>query len=161
MMSDIINFLIGGFIMAFISEKILDEDLKYFLTFGFRDPWNNIITPDWWVIDREKNIFLFCRNGQGNKDIPLLFGLFINNSVVKIETVKKTEGDRFDKNLVIHWFINKITIPFSLIVNGYNKNNIKQLVVEAFYAMGTMGLERSKIIDVIIERIADPDLNNE
>jgi hypothetical protein len=80
---------------------------------------------------------------------------------VEIETVKKTEGDRFDKNLVIHWFINKITIPFSLIVNGYNKNNIKQLVVEAFYAMGTMGLERSKIIDVIIERIADPDLNNE
>jgi hypothetical protein len=59
MMSDIIIFLIGGFIMAFISEKILDEDLKYFLSFGFRDPWNNIITPDWWVIDREKNIFCF------------------------------------------------------------------------------------------------------
>jgi hypothetical protein len=45
--------------MAFISEKILGDDLKYFLTFGFRDPWNNIITPDWWVIDREKNIFYF------------------------------------------------------------------------------------------------------
>jgi hypothetical protein len=104
---------------------------------------------------------LFCRNGQGSKDIPLFFGLFIDNSVVEIETIKKTEGDRFEKNLVIHWFINKITIPFSLIINGYNKKIIKQLVVEAFYAMGTMGLERSKILDIIIERAADPDVNNE
>lgn len=141
--------------MRFKSEKIVrDEDKKYFNSFGLKDILGDLVEPYWWAIDKETGIFLFSRGG-GVFEVPESFGLYIDGDLIEIEVLEETEGDRFDNNLKIHWFIRKIYVPRKVIEKGYDENEIRGLVQEAFIGLGTTGIERTKILDVTVKIMAE------
>lgn len=48
--------------MAFVSERIKEEDKEYFNSIGFTQlATYKKVRPFWWVIDREREIIMTCR----------------------------------------------------------------------------------------------------
>ncbi len=137
--------------MAFISERIKEEDKEYFKTIGFtylvdRKP----LKPSWWAIDREQEIILVSRGGVPCEKI-MGYELYLSGELIEIEAVEKTEGDWFDRDLKVNWLINKIEIPKELFEKGYNVESVKNIIRVAFEGYGTRGIERSKILEVKVE----------
>ena len=86
--------------MAFVYEKLNEEDKEFFKSFGLRDPLSKFSpakVPIEWVADRENNIFFVCLGGLGyrfDKEFPpTWFYLIWNNKLVKIQVYDKLTGN--------------------------------------------------------------------
>ena len=147
--------------MDFISEKIENaEDIKYFNSLGFQDGTGKEVTPSWWVIDRTSGVFLFSC-GRSTFGLPQKYGLCVDKELVELKALSKTEGDRLESTLIVHWMISKIDIPVSLINRGYVEEDIVYMIEQAFTALGLLGMERKDIANVFVEITASPKIVKE
>ena len=143
--------------MAFIGERITTkEDKQYVASKGFTyiigDP---IISARSWAIDREKDMIL-VPTGGGGLEMPESYGLYLDGVIIDIEGNEKSEGERFDNDLKIHWFINKIRAPKTWFENGCGSDNLKQIITEAFIAYSYRRLKSSQVLEVTVEINAEP-----
>lgn len=146
--------------MAFISEKIREEDKEYFKSIGFTYLVDRkSLEPTWWAIDREQEIILVSRGGVPC-EIFMGYELYLSGELIEMEAVEKTEGDWFDSDLKINWLINKIEVSKELFEKGYDVESIKKIIRDAFEGYGTRGIERSKILEVKVEINAEPKQKN-
>lgn len=147
--------------MAFISERIREEDKEYFSSIGFTylvdgEP----LEPSWWAIDREKEIILVSRGGVPCETF-MGYQLYLSGELIDIEAIEKTEGDWLDRDLKVSWLINKIEVPKELFEKGYDVESVKNIIRIAFEGYGTRGIERSKILEVKVEINVEPKKKNE
>lgn len=143
--------------MAFICEKIKEEDREYFDSIGFKNISNKPSEAVWWSIDRENDIILICRGGVP-KEIFWGFQLYLDGNFINMIVFKRTEGDRFSYDLRINWLINEIKVPKELLKKEYD---IKKIVEEAFMSYGMRGLKPSQLLDVKVEFNAELDMYRE
>ena len=137
--------------MAFISERIKEEDKEYFKSLGFTYLVSGKpVDPLCWAIDREQNIILTPTGGVPH-EILMGFGLYMEGEIIDIEAIERVQGDEFDGDLTICWTINRIKVPDKLLKKVRNTEKITNCIKEAFVGFGTIGLERSKILDVTVE----------
>lgn len=133
--------------MAFVCEKISEEERRYFETIGFTNISNKPSETEWWAIDREKNIILICRGGIPG-EIFWGYQLYLDGEFINMTVIKKTEGDRFSYDLRINWIIEEIRVPKKLVKKGYD---IKKIIEEAFISFGMRGLKPSQLLEVCIK----------
>ncbi len=144
--------------MAFISEEIIsEEDQEYFCSIATTDMTGDSLEPDWWTIDRDRDIILYGRGG-GSFEVPVGYALYIGGCNVKIEVTEATEGSRHKNNLKVWYYIKKIKIPKTLIRQNYQASDIVALIEEAFEAMGVPYVDRSKIIELHVETVAEAEI---
>ena len=136
--------------MAFVSEKIREEDRGYFDSIGFTNISKMPSKARWWAIDREKKYILICRGGIPG-EIFWGYQLYLNGDFVNMIVFRKTEGDRFDYDLKINWIIDKIEVPKSLVKKGYDEDKIKKTIEEAFYGLGGEEVVFPQLIAVTVQ----------
>lgn len=117
--------------MAFIYEKLTEEDKGFFDSFGFFEPplvspFFQSGAPTHWVSDREREIYLVCLGGQGYRfDYeypPTYYYLIWQGQLIKIETYRKGEGDMMEGKEIIY----KLT----RIIASENLSLTKNLLIE-------------------------------
>ena len=137
--------------MEFVSERIKEKDKEYFNSIGFTYLVSGKpVEPLCWAIDREQNIILTPTGGVPH-EILMGFGLYMEGEIINIEAVERVCGDEFDGDLTIRWVINKIEVPDKLLKKVGSTEKIINCIKEAFIGFGTIGLERSKILEVTVE----------
>jgi hypothetical protein len=102
--------------MAFVNERISDEDRKILDPKVFSHPYSKLNVVDnshYWTIDRKRNIFLI-RFPIGFPEAPYYFGFYIDNHLVRIDAYTMMEGDYKNNKGVMTWNIEKIEIPAPL-----------------------------------------------
>lgn len=137
--------------MDFISERIEREgDIEYFDSFDFKDNLGKEFKPFWWAIDRESDIFLFFCEGKASGRL-LKCGLCINKELVEIQMQNKTEKKEDKPGLFVHWIINKIVIPVSLVERGYVEDDIVYIIKNALIAIGLPGVAQKEVAETSVE----------
>lgn len=64
---------------------------------------------------------------------------------------KKKTNDRYNyDDLRVFWEIYKIRIPQKMVIEKYKEEEIVKIINEAFQGLGTSGIERSNIIEVVV-----------
>lgn len=93
--------------MAFVSERIKEEDKEYFNSIGFMQlATAEKVSPFWWVIDREREIVMTGR-GRVFAEPTRGFAIYVNKQIVNIELMEIGSGDYFKKDVKIHYIIQK------------------------------------------------------
>ena len=142
--------------MAFVSERIKEEDKEYFNSIGFTTlVGGEPVRPFWWVIDREKEIIMTCRGGVFAEPTEG-YQIYINKKIVDIELVEKLQGSYSKKNLISYYKINSVKIPRELIEDGVKIEKVKELISAMFTAAGTFGYEPEVTIETIITIEKEP-----
>ncbi len=137
--------------MDFISERIeREEDIEYFNSFGFKDNLGKEFKPFWWAIDRESDIFFFFGEGKAS-DRFLKCGLCINKELVEIQMQNKAEEKEEKPGLFVHWIINEIVIPVSLVERGYVEDDIVYIIENALIAIGLPGVSEKEVAETTVE----------
>jgi hypothetical protein len=102
--------------MAFVNEKLTDEDKKFISSFEFHNPIGRINElariPEKWSIDRENNYYLICLGGRGELDSeypPNYYKLIVNTDVIDIKARYKTVGNG-KTGIKITWKIESIVV---------------------------------------------------
>lgn len=99
--------------MAFVAEKISDQDRFMFESFGLRSPLRGEAVPaSEWVIDRKREAFLVALAGQSleSSEIATSWGLVWQQAVIRFETSERCSG-RYWKDAVKRWRITQLAIP--------------------------------------------------
>ncbi len=143
--------------MAYVSEKIKEEDREYFDSIGFTNISKKPSVASWWAIDREKNIILICRGGIPG-EIFWGYQLYLDGELIDMIVLRKTEGDRFDYDLKIHWIVNKIEVPRELIQKGYDCGKITKNIEEAFYGLGGEEVVFPQLVGVTVKINAEIEI---
>lgn len=133
--------------MAFVCEKIREEDREYFESIGFTQILGEPSKALWWAIDKDREIILISRGGMIGVQYKE-FQMYFEKELVNIRTIEKNQGDRFENNLYIKWVINKIVIPLTL--KG-KETELKKAIKEAFLQYGTKGVKSSQLSGVEVE----------
>lgn len=142
--------------MAFISERIKEEDKEYFNSIGFTMlATDEKVRPYWWVIDREREIIMTCRGGVFAEPIRG-FQIYYMKNFINIELVELGEGDYFKKNVKEHYKIERVEIPHELIEKGVSVKEIKDLIYEIFMTAKTFGHDPEKVIETRITMEIEP-----
>ena len=142
--------------MAFISERIKEEDKEYFDSIGFTMLGANAkVRPYWWVIDKEREIIMTCRGGVFAEPTEG-YQIYIDKQFINIETVERGKGDYFKKNVIQSYIIQRIEIPKQLIDKGITVEQIKELINEIFMAAGHFGYEPEATIETTITMETEP-----
>lgn len=142
--------------MAFVSERIKEEDKEYFNSIGFTTlVGGEPVRPFWWVIDREREIIMTCRGGVFAEPTEG-YQIYINKQFVDMELVEQTKGSYSKRNLRSHYKINKVIIPKQLIEDGISVEKIKDLINEMFMVAGSFGYEPEVTIETTITIETDP-----
>jgi hypothetical protein len=133
------------FIMAFVLERLTEDDVSFFNALGIRD-WTGkhqkIVIPErsTWCIDREKNIF-YMRLGGGREYEPYISVFWCNGFEIRIEE----ENTTLDAPKKIYKALN-------LPKKCSNENEIMQLILEALEAWRNFNhVATNKTVKYIIE----------
>ena len=75
--------------MAFVSERIKEEDKEYFNSIGFTylvdgEP----LEPSWWAIDRVRGIILVSRGGVPH-ELFMGYELYLGGELIALEALEK------------------------------------------------------------------------
>ena len=96
--------------MAFVYEKLTEEDEENWLSKGFRDfNGDNFLefsSKGYWSVDRKKNAYLNCI-GKGGPETPIIFELWWKDQIIRIWTEYSKPNDKNE----ICWEIIKIFSP--------------------------------------------------
>lgn len=142
--------------MAFVSERIKEEDKEYFNSIGFTTlVGEEPVRPFWWVIDREKEIIMTGRGGVFAEPTRG-FQIYYMKKFINIELVERGKGDYFKRNVIQHYIIQKVEIPKQLIDKGATVEQIKELINEIFMAAGHFGYEPEVTIQTTITMETEP-----
>lgn len=137
--------------MSFVGERIVtEEDKKYVNAIAFRNMTGQVLEPRWWAIDREKNWILVARGG-GSFEIPEGYALYMDGEILEIEGYARTQGSRFESNLVFRWSINRIVATKAWINKKYDKDMFFDVLKEAFIAYSHCGLKKSQILNITVD----------
>lgn len=90
--------------------------------------------------------------------MPVGYGLYIGGDIIKMEVRETSEGDRYDGDLKMYYFIKKIEIPINLIRRGYEVDSIKRIIKEAFCTRGVPYVERKNILEVNVKIVVEPEI---
>ncbi len=113
--------------MKFIQEKIKDEDIEWLEKLKLPGTMRNELpTFSFWVVNKEKDIFLYCLGGRGYGEYPKYFGLYIQGYNVQIETFLQP-GSQTEK-----WKLNKIVGTKGLMEHGYTPYKLVKLIKDLF-----------------------------
>lgn len=136
--------------MAFVSERIKEEDKEYFDSIGFTTlVGEEPVRPFWWVIDREREIIMTCRGGVFAEPTEG-YQIYIKKQFVNIELVEEISGSYSKKNISNHYKISRLIVPKQLIDDGLTLEKIKKLINKMFMIAGHFGAERDVTIETII-----------
>ena len=142
--------------MAFVSERIKEEDKEYFNSIGFTQlAINEKVRPYWWVIDREREIIMTGR-GRVFAEPIRGFQIYYMKNFVNIELVEWGEGDYYKKNVKAHYKIERVEIPHELIEKGVSVKEIKDLIYEMFMTARCFGFEPEVTIETTITMETEP-----
>ena len=86
--------------MAFVNEKLTEEQQSEFEKRGIKHPYGGIIEPEFWTIDREKNMYLIGLGAVGGNEPELMnerYFLFLWKGEKYIFTLHE---DRSTKDIV-------------------------------------------------------------
>ena len=131
--------------MGFIKEKrsYTDEkqakDWKYLQDLGIRTIWGKLIGPDFCnlVVDRERRYYLLplgsTNPNRDNIEISY-YALCICDKVIHMEVDEQRSGRGSDKTFECHWIIKKIEFPDDWSFDLVNKEGLKEIITEAFFA---------------------------
>ena len=137
--------------MAFVSEEITkEEDKEYFNSLHLLDITKRPLKPYWWAIDRERNYIIYPMGG-GSFEIPRGMGLYLNGEVIEMWVKKRTEGEYYSNTYKVFWKVYRIKVPNQLLEQGYNEENILEIIEEAFKGLGVSGVKRSNIAEVTVD----------
>ena len=142
--------------MAFVSERIKEEDKEYFNSIGFTTlVGGEPVRPFWWVIDREKEIIMTGRGGVFAEPTRG-FQIYYMKKFINIELVEYGKGDYFKKNVIQHYIIQKVEIPNQLVDKGITVKEIKELIYEMFMTARSFGHDPAKTIETTITMETEP-----
>ena len=142
--------------MAFVSERIREEDKEYFNSIGFTQlAINKPVRPFWWVIDREREIIMTGRGGVFAEPTEG-YQIYYMKNFVNIELVECGEGDYFKKNVKEHYRIERVEIPHELIEKGVSVKEIKELIYEMFMTARSFGHDPEKTMETTIMMETEP-----
>ncbi len=142
--------------MAFVSERIKEEDKEYFNSIGFTKlAINEKVRPYWWVIDRAREIIMTGRGGVFAEPIRG-FQIYYMKNFVNIELVEWGEGDYFKKNVKKYYRIERVEIPHELIEKGVSVKEIKDLIYEMFMTARSFGHAPEKVMETTIIMEIEP-----
>lgn len=106
--------------MAFVYEKLNEEDKVYLASFKFKDPLSSCSLariPRYWISDRERGIFLVSLGGQGyrfDKEYPpTYYRLIWEGYPIKIAAYFDWTGDN-ETGVQAIWDVDRIVIPRAL-----------------------------------------------
>lgn len=140
--------------MAFVNERISENDREYFNSFSLKSPFTDQpLYAREWTIDRERDVFLVGLGGRGtyDSDIPMFYALIWENEVILLDTYCKGEGN-YSTGIEMWWKITKIIAPDALIKN---MEEMLELIKEAFDAIGFAGV-RECVTKVNFDFVAEP-----
>lgn len=142
--------------MAFVSERIREEDKEYFNSIGFTMlATDEKVRPYWWVIDREREIIMTGR-GRVFAEPIRGFQVYYMKNFVNIELVEWGEGDYFKKNVKKYYRIERVEIPSELIEKGVSIKDIKDLIYEMFMTARSFGHDPEKVMETTITMEIEP-----
>ena len=117
--------------MAFVFEKVPEEDWEFFRSMGLKDCWGarllDITERSKWCADRERNAYLVGIGG-GYQDMPHFYDLWWNGYTIRMEVVETGDGN-YDTKVNIIWNIWRIPIPKEI---WDKRDEIMGLITEAF-----------------------------
>ena len=142
--------------MAFVSERIKEEDKEYFNSIGFTQlATDEPVRPFWWIIDREREIIMTCR-GSVIGELIEGYSIYVRKQFINIELIERGSGERENKNIVCHYIMQKIEIPKQLVEQGVTVEEVKELINEVFMAAGYFGYERELTIETTVTIETEP-----
>jgi hypothetical protein len=131
--------------MAFVSERIPEEDKN---KIDMKKLWSigsYFIEPTRWVIDRENNVYLFPLGG-GGAEMPSFFGISVQGEIITLEADRCGTGNN-TTGIVLSYKVSRIMIPQ---IFEARRDEIKRLIREALDAYGQYG-DRSHVTSVAVE----------
>ncbi len=140
--------------MAFVNEVISEADKEKLKAFNFKNPvTHEIVSPMYWTIDRQRDVYLFGLGGQGSYDteIPRFYTLVWKGKKIGLQTFSKGKGD-YQSGVELWWKITGISVPESL---RPQKEEVMQLIKEAIDAHGS-GYRRDHVTKVNFDLIEWP-----
>ena len=111
--------------MAFVSEKIKEEDYEYFNSLNLKNDLGSPQEPFWWAIDRERNYILYDMGG-GTFEEPVFMGLYLNGDFVEMWT---------ESRHCVCWKIIRIYAP-EVLKKKFTENELLEIIKEAFWGYG-------------------------
>ena len=144
--------------MAWVKEfrSIRDKmpECDYLNSVGVRGIFGDPV-PDYssdMVLDRERNFYFLFIGYQGlayNDEEIYWYMLVLDGKKIELEVINGRCNDKTGKYLEYHWNIRKINILDEDIKELYNKQEIFQIIKEAFTAESTVSKGSSKKLGVV------------
>ena len=137
--------------MGFESAWITNQEDKGLFNKVVADNFGNVYPyPEVWVANKEKEIILFATNNESEEN-PYNYVLLIDDEVICLEAYCINMGNRLKNALKIHWRICNIDIPEELYKKGYDKDIIKNYIMNAFAVYGHIGIKQEQIKEDVIK----------
>lgn len=136
--------------MAFVFEKVPEDDWEFFESMGLKNCWGTkpqILLPgrSEWIADRTQNAFLVPIGG-GMHDVPLIYDLWWDGVVIRLEAENyRSEGNRRE-NFKLVWDINKILIPRS----GWEKRDLIIKMIEDAMSVNQDGVKKEHLNSITV-----------
>ena len=155
--------------MAFVKEfrKFKDEmpEWEYFNSLGIRTINGNELMNHTFsvVVDRERNYYLECRGLVWDDNIchdEGFYTLILDGLIIELEVIDARCNDEMKIYIENHWYIKKINIINKEIKEKFSKDEIIEIIREAFLAESTISPESMKkrgIIEIVFEE--DMEIN--
>lgn len=122
--------------MAFVNEVVSEADKEKLKAFHFKNPvTKEIVSPIYWTIDHQRDVYLFGLGGQGyyDSEIPSFYALVWKGKRIYLRTFSKGKGN-YQSGVEMWWKIAGISIPESL---EPQKEEVIELIKEAIDAHGS------------------------
>ena len=113
------------------------------------------VRPFWWVIDRKKEIIMTGR-GKVFAEPIRGFQIYYKKELINIEYVDRGSGSYYEKNMIIHYIIQRVEIPRKLIEKGVTIEEVKKLVTDMLLEAGTFGFEPEATAETTVTIEAKP-----
>lgn len=139
-----------GNVMAFVCEIVQEKDFDFFKSMGLKNCWGTdpkIFLPGRteWIADRVRNAFLVAIGG-GMHDVPLIYDLWWNGYVVRLEVEDFRSGGNRRESFKLVWDVNKILIPKSI----WEKRDLIIKMIEEAMAVNQGGIKKANLNSIIV-----------
>ena len=142
--------------MAFVFEKVPEEDREFFKSMGLKDCWGSrskyLCKDTEWCADRERNAYLVGIGG-GYQDMPYFYDLWWNGYTIRMEMYEGGSGN-YDIGVNIVWFIHRIPIPEEI---WDHRDEIVQMIKDGF-SVNEGWCRKEKLISIDVKIMCEPEI---
>lgn len=121
--------------MAFVSERIAEADKGQIDMEKLRAEVPRVQQPIWWVINRERGIYLIDTAAQGGPEIPRRYCLSIQGELVLFHATLTGKGN-WDIGVDLSWKVFDLRVSRVIVLP---RQKIRQLIGEGLDAYGQGG----------------------